>query len=401
MSAVRTHASVRWLVPVLVLGLILAGAAFRSVRASAALDLPRLSAQQLLVKVATTKVRSLSGTVAVTTDLGLPGLPGGTDTSAQSLLTSGTHTLRVYADGPDRQRVDLLGSAAETDAVHNGQQLWQWSSSTQTATRTTLPPQTADRTMHADAATATPQVLADQLLARVGHGTSITVGTARRIAGRSAYDLRLTPQASTSTIGHADLYVDAATGLPLCVAVTARHATGAALDVRYTQLSLSRPAASIFAFTPPPGATVKQSTHPDTARASGHSPVARAHGRLSGSASAGSASAGSVPSASGTRTLGTGWTSVLEVHGVGALAAGPVPTGAASSARGRKPTTVVGPSAVTALLGAAQSVHGAFGAGRLLSTRLVSVLLTTDGRLFVGAVTPTALLHAAASAGTR
>ena len=43
------------------------------------------------------------------------------------------------------------------------------------------------------------------------------------------------------------------------------------------------------------------------------------------------------------------------------------------------------------------TVRGSWGTGRLLSTRLLSVLITNDGRVFAGAVAPSALYAAAAS----
>jgi hypothetical protein len=49
-----------------------------------------------------------------------------------------------------------------------------------------------------------------------------------------------------------------------------------------------------------------------------------------------------------------------------------------------------------ALLGSATSVHGAWGSGKLLHTSLVSVLMTSDGHVLVGAVTPAVLESAAA-----
>lgn len=382
MGVLRTR-SIRWLAPVAVLAMILGGAAWHSVSAGAAPSLPGLSAQQLLVKVAQTRVQSLSGTVAVTTDLGLPPLPGTGDLSARSLLTSGTHTLRVYADGPQRQRVDLLGTAAETDAVHNGRDLWQWSSASRTATHTALPAQTgpAAQRPSAPARELTPQAMATQLLHQVGPSTSVSVGTAASIAGRSAYDLRLTPRSTDSTIGHADIYVDAQTGLPLCVGVTPRHSTTEALDVRYTSLTLARPDASLFRFSPPRGATVKQSPLPTQLPT--RQSAAGEHARPTRPAHPG------VPTP---RVLGTGWSTVAELPGVDL-------TGALTTNKGRSGDTAGNP--LGALLGASTSVTGTYGTGRLLSTRLVSVLLTDDGRVFVGAVTRSALLAAASAAGPR
>jgi hypothetical protein len=43
------------------------------------------------------------------------------------------------------------------------------------------------------------------------------------------------------------------------------------------------------------------------------------------------------------------------------------------------------------------TVSGSWGTGRLLSTRLLSVLIINDGRVFAGAVAPSALYAAAAS----
>jgi hypothetical protein len=78
--------------------------------------------------------------------------------------------------------------------------------------------------------------------------------------------------------------------------------------------------------------------------------------------------------------LGDSWTSVLVADGVD-LSAG----GSGSDAR-----------ALRDLLGAATPVQGAFGQGRLLRTTLLTVLLTDNGRLYAGAVTPQALEAAAA-----
>src|SRR5690606_29639958 len=104
-----------------------------------------ISAQQLIEKIAASDVQQLSGTVKINTDLGLPGLGGleksfgsgfggsgqggrsGDDGSAAdpsakvTELASGSHTLRVAADGPDRQKVSILEDAAEYSLIHNGQ----------------------------------------------------------------------------------------------------------------------------------------------------------------------------------------------------------------------------------------------------------------------------------------
>ena len=53
----------------------------------------------------------------------------------------------------------------------------------------------------------------------------------------------------------------------------------------------------------------------------------------------------------------------------------------------------------SALLRSARQVSGSWGSGRLLRTPLVSVLVTSNGRVFFGAVAPDVLYRAATGAG--
>jgi hypothetical protein len=55
---------------------------------------------------------------------------------------------------------------------------------------------------------------------------------------------------------------------------------------------------------------------------------------------------------------------------------------------------------LSTLLGSGHQVGGAFGTGKLFTTSALSVLATSDGRLFAGAVTP-AVLEADAAAAAR
>ncbi len=57
---------------------------------------------------------------------------------------------------------------------------------------------------------------------------------------------------------------------------------------------------------------------------------------------------------------------------------------------------VNGSAVLGALLLAAHPVHGAWGSGKLLNTSLVSMLITSNGHLLIGAVTPSVLYAAAA-----
>ena len=54
-------------------------------------------------------------------------------------LASGAHTLRVAADGPEKQRVSIVDKAAEYSLVHNGNEIWAYDSGSNTAVHSTAP----------------------------------------------------------------------------------------------------------------------------------------------------------------------------------------------------------------------------------------------------------------------
>ncbi len=54
---------------------------------------------------------------------------GGSSADPQSKLmelASGTHTVRVAADGPDKAKVSVLENAAEYSIIHNGNDVWAY-----------------------------------------------------------------------------------------------------------------------------------------------------------------------------------------------------------------------------------------------------------------------------------
>ncbi|MGB9377007.1 MAG: hypothetical protein WCB04_05765 [Mycobacteriales bacterium] len=393
---------VRWLVPLIALLVLFAVAGLRATLADAAPSLAKLSAAQLLAKVANADVKSFSGVVRTRADLGLPALPGGGKGSLdpQELL-AGDHTLRVFFDGPQRQRVDLLGDLAETKVVHNGRDIWQWSSATNKATHTRLPAPPADRpgakpgqapknTMPE----ATPQALAQTLVKAIGPTTQISVGTAATVAGRSAYDLRIAPKTADSLIERADLYVDSSTGLPLRVTVHTRSGGKPAIDIGFTKFFTATPAASVFTFRAPAGAKVTERSVPGIKRPSGAkshpAPLwlgdtgpdkAQPRDAVPGLALRGKALQDRLANGAAPTVLGSGWASVVEIRGL--------PGGAISDPR------------IGGFLKGARSETGRFGSGNVITTRLLTVLITDDGRIFAGAVTVPAMLRLANAAGPR
>lgn len=106
------------------------------------------------------------------------------------------------------------------------------------------------------------------------------------------------------------------------------------------------------------------------------------------------------PSA-GSRVLGSGWLSVVVLPGdpalrLAGLLGNSVPSGAYASRLNLHGNAGQLIALLRTLLNSATRVHGAWGSGRLISTRLVNILITSKGQVLIGAVTP-AVLYADAA----
>jgi hypothetical protein len=118
-----TRRRLAWAVPVVVAGMVTAGAVVATSSSSATSpQLPSRSVAQLLTAVQGHPATSFSGEIHESAALGLPSLPGdqsGASLSLQSLIT-GSHDVRVWSDGPTKHRLALIGQLSEADVIHNG-----------------------------------------------------------------------------------------------------------------------------------------------------------------------------------------------------------------------------------------------------------------------------------------
>ena len=377
MTVLPKRPALRWLVPLTVAGVLAAGASTVGVITAAARSgLPHRSAAQLLVDVQKARLDGLSGTVVQNADLGLPSLPGvssGSGSSDMTSLVSGSHTLRLWYAGPDRARLALLGSLGESDVVRNGSDLWTWSSSTHSATHHTLPKGTPDTPKSlASASPVTPQQAADLALKAISPSTKVSTDGTAVVAGRSAYELVLTPRDTNTLVGSVQIAIDGSTHVPLRVQVFPQGSSKPAFQVGFTSFDPTRPDPSVFAFNPPPGTKVTES-------GGAVLPKTRPHGLPSGKDLKGTGLRGK----GAPTVVGTGWTSVVIAK---------VPTGAMSGSSG--PSGTPDPAQ---LLRALPKVSGAWGSGHVLRGTLFSAVLTDDGRVAVGAVAPAVLYRALAS----
>ncbi len=353
--------SIRWAAPAAAVLAIGAGIGVNNaLSAGAAPSLPSRTAAQLLVDLQKADVPGMSGTVVQKADLGLPSLPttAGSDNSALTGLISGSHTLRVWAGDEGQARVAVLGTLGESDVIRNGRDVWTWSSTKNEASHLTLPAGDAKKPSTApQAGTVTPQQAANQILKAIDPSTKVTVDGTRSVAGRATYTLRVEPRNASSLIDSVSLSIDSVKHVPLAVRVDAKGQTKPAIDVSFTHVSFAKPAAKEFTFNPPPGAKV---TTPKFGGLSDHPARSSDTGKPT------------------TSVVGSDWTQVLVADGVSLRGVG----------HGRD-------NELGAMLRNLPRVSGSWGSGRLLSTSLVNALITDDGRIVAGMVTPERLYQVA------
>ncbi|MHA3703850.1 LolA family protein [Jatrophihabitans sp. YIM 134969] len=342
-----------WAVPAAAVVVVAAGAVvFNVSTADANPKLPARTAEQLIASVLASQTRALSGTVTETADLGLPSLPGAASQASlswQQLLT-GTNTAQVWIDGPDRQRLAVTAQLSEADVVHDGDDVWTYTSADDTVSHQVLPAHRAEDAPD-PTASMTPTGVARQLLDAVDPTTAVSVSDTATVAGRTAYTLVVEPRDARTTIRQVAIAVDSETGVPLQVEVFGSASTPA-FEVGFTRIDFATPPASQFAFTPPAGATVTENP-------------------FGGGRPATSVPAGRAPTAAPT-VVGDGWTSVVEFPDAKALLTSS--NGLLDQLTSKQPD-----------------------GSRLLHTALVNAVLTTDGRAYVGAVAPDVLQQIARS----
>lgn len=377
----------RWAVPaaaVAVVAGVAAGSAVSIAQAAPALP-PRTAAQLLADAAGHAAPPALTGTVVESADLGIPQLPGIADPTSIFSLLSGSHTLHVWYSSHHQLRLSMPVQMGESDLIVSGHTAWLWQSQGNQVTKY-VPAAGArePRQMPTPAHEITPQQAARQALAAVGPSTKVSTEANVDVAGQAAYQLVLQPRTPSSLIGKVTIAMDAEhPGVPLRVQVFAKGAASPSIQIGYTSISFVEPSPANFTFSPPPGA------HVQTRTLGGHDGA----GLQSGMGH------------DAPQVVGKDWLSVavLPSDALTGITGG---SGSAAAAAGQSARAVSGQGgsvSASAILGivlkSAHPVHGSWGSGRLLHTSLLNVLITSNGKMLVGAVTPAVLYAAAAHAG--
>jgi outer membrane lipoprotein-sorting protein len=336
--------------------------------AGAAPVLPAISAENLVQSVATAKTPALSGKVAVTNNLGLPSLnfvPGAA--SALSLDSAD-----VYNDGNGRSKVALHQGDSQQTITRDGTTVWQYNSKDNSVNKMTVPADGQHKTPDGTDRMADPTTAATDLLSTMRETSTVTVDGTARVADRPAYELVLTPKPTERTLlREVRVAVDSETRLPLQLEVLTNGSSDPALKLGFTQIQFTPQSASEFQFTPPKGAKVTESQP-----------------------KADNAQKGQIDKAQqDVKVVGDGWDTVLS----GKIPADMLSGKAAPS--DKAPAFAQGkaldPKALLSRVG--KPVSGTWGSGYVITTKVVTAIVTDDGRFAAGAVPQQVLFEALAA----
>ncbi|RKR74923.1 LolA family protein [Frondihabitans australicus] len=384
-----SKARLRWIPALAVPAAVVAAVIAVPQMANADVKLPSKTPAAIVALAESSQGVSFSGTVSETANLGLPdisssALGGGSDSdsvsSALSQLT-GTHTAKVYVSGTTASRIQTLDNLAERDVIRNGDSIWTYDSKSNSAVHITLPAKGVHATPQTDTgqASMTPQSVTAEVLKNVKKYSTVSTSENVKVAGRTAYGLTVTPKTSKTLVKSVTLDIDSATGVPLRATILAKGQTKPAFEVGFTDISFSNPSASVFSFTPPKGASVKNvSPAEHSGLAHGVQPgVQTQSGEAATAQQKAQAKYKSALAKYDPQVLGSGWTTILSAT---------LPNGAAGLSAGGGQSSQLLNQVLTRVDG-----------GRVLQTALVSVYISDSGKVYVGAVSAATLEAEAAS----
>jgi hypothetical protein len=217
-----------------------------------------ISSRTLLQRIRDSRGVSFSGFVE---SAGNVALPVNDALSGVSNLLSDTNRVRVWWRDPRTWRTATLRATGETDLVHRHDRTVRWEYESKRAT--TYPDVPVRLPTAVD-------VLPHELARRILEGarpSEVSRIPARRVAGRDALGLRLTPSDPQAAIGRVDVYADRSSGVPLQVEVFASGRRPPVLTSRFLSFEVGRPSARALRFTPPGGARVSFDSVVDLASA--------------------------------------------------------------------------------------------------------------------------------------
>ena len=179
--------------------------------------------------------------------------------NASALMSGATGRLWLTNDG--RGRLELQSDAGDVQIVWNKDRVTAYDASSNTVYTLNLPASATESTSPTNGAAPSLTQIGD-FLSNLGERADVSASQPTDIAGRPAYNVRISPKHDGGLLGSAQLAWDAVQGVPLRVAIYAQGASSPVLELKATDISYGSVSSTDVDVSPPAGAKVVDLTPP-------------------------------------------------------------------------------------------------------------------------------------------
>ena len=172
--------------------------------------------------------------------------------AGSALMTGASGRLWVTSDG--HGRIELQSDAGDAQIVWDPTTISVYDGSSNTVYRATLPADT--QTSSTDSGTPPTLAEIDTFLTDLGVHWAISDAQPTNVGGQPAYQVSASPKHDGGLLGSVELAWDAATGVPLSVAINAQGSSTPALELAVNDISYGPVAYSDADISPPASAKV-------------------------------------------------------------------------------------------------------------------------------------------------
>jgi outer membrane lipoprotein-sorting protein len=187
--------------------------------------------------------------------------------SQSPLLSGGSGRLWIARDG--RVRLELQAEKGDTEIFYDGHTVQMYDAASNTLYRYTPPAHEAPKADTEDHHEAPTVAKIEEGISHLRDHATVSEATPSDVAGQPAYTVRVSPKEGGSLFGGGELSFDAVHGVPLRAAIYSSTSNSPVIELAATEVSYGPVADSVFAFTPPAGATIHEVTFSHGAGAGG------------------------------------------------------------------------------------------------------------------------------------
>jgi outer membrane lipoprotein-sorting protein len=248
----------------MIAGLVAAAAAGTAIAAAASGPGPvppaKPLAQAIHAAVAAPAVTGISAHVTFTNNL-----IGASNIQGSDPILNGASGRLWLSSNHHQLRLELQSDNGDAQVVVNNGSFWVYDPTSKTVYEGTLPASTQSAKAK-DAGTAALPTIAQiqNHLSKAGQDANVSQAIPGDVAGQAAYTIQVSPKHDGGLLGDAQLAWDAATGVPLRIAVYARGNSTPVLELKATDITYGPVAASDLAISPPSGAKVVKVSTPSS-----------------------------------------------------------------------------------------------------------------------------------------